>query len=107
MVEQVSLVQTETSEKNLSDSVMVSLIGSGIVIGYFIACFAALIYVLWLITNIYELLVGLSIFYDLILYSSIWMGLLFAIAFLALNILAILLVTSIIRLITKAVKRES
>ncbi len=107
MVEQVSLVQTETSEKNLSDSVIVSLIGSGIVLGYFVACFTALIYVLWLITNIYELLVGLSIFYDLILYSSIWMGLFFSLAFLALNILAILLVTFIIRLITKAVKRES
>lgn len=107
MAEQVSLVQTETSEKNLSDSVIVSLIGSGIVLGYFIACFTALIYVLWLITNIYELLVGLSIFYDLILYSSIWMGLFFAIVFLALNVLAIFLIIYIIKLITKAVKRNA
>lgn len=104
MVEQVSTVQAETSKKVLSESFIVSLLGSGIVLGYIIACFTALIYLLWLITNIYELLVGLSIFYDLMAYSSIWIGLLIAIGFLAGNILAIILISSIIRTIIKAIK---
>ncbi len=106
MAEQASLVQTETSDKTLSESLIVSLLGSGIVLGYIIACFAALIYLLWLITNMYELLVGLSIFYDLTRYTTIWLGLLLAIVFLAMNFLALFLIIFLVRIITKAIKKN-
>ncbi|MCK4896662.1 MAG: hypothetical protein KAS47_07630 [Candidatus Heimdallarchaeota archaeon] len=106
MAEQVSLVQKETSEKALSESFVASLLGTGIVLGYIIACFAALIYVLWLITNIYELLVGLSIFYDLMTYSNIWIGLLIAIGFLAINILALFIILYLVRLIMKLFRKQ-
>ncbi|MCK4972093.1 MAG: hypothetical protein KAS52_02150 [Candidatus Heimdallarchaeota archaeon] len=106
MAEQVSLVQKETSEKALSESFVASLLGTGIVLGYIIACFAALIYVLWLITNIYELLVGLSVFYDLMTYSNIWIGLLIAIGFLAINILALFIILYLVRLIMKLFRKQ-
>lgn len=104
MVEQVYPVQTETAENDFIESSKAFIVGSGIVLGYITVCFAALIYVLWLITNIYELLVGLSIFYDLIRYSNVWVGLLIAIGFLALNFLAISIIFYIVRLIIKAIK---
>ncbi|MHA1557718.1 MAG: hypothetical protein ACTSPM_12390 [Candidatus Heimdallarchaeota archaeon] len=106
MAEQVSILQTETSEKDFSESIIVFLIGSGIVLGYIVACFVALLYLLWMITNIYELLVGLSIFYDLVRYTTIWMGLPLAIGFLVLNVLAIFIVIFIIRRIIRAIKKD-
>ena len=106
MAEQVYPVQTETSQTDPIESFKAFILGSGIVLGYIFACFAALIYVLWLITNIYELLVGLSIFYDLMSYSNVWIGLLIAIGFLAINFLAIALIFYIVRLIVKVIKNR-
>ncbi|MHA1347536.1 MAG: hypothetical protein ACTSU7_01095 [Candidatus Heimdallarchaeaceae archaeon] len=106
MAEQVSLVQAEVSDNDLVESSKAMVLGSGIVVGYLAIGFAILLYLLWLITNIYELLIGNSFIYDSITYFSIWSGLFLAFVFIGANILALYLIIFISNKIVKAIKKE-
>lgn len=106
MIDQVSNEYIEVSEGGNAELFKASALGFVLVLGYIVTGFVTVIYLLWLITNIYELLVGLSIFYLYVPYLSVWIGLIFSIGFLAANILVLFFVVFIIRIITKAIKNE-
>jgi hypothetical protein len=104
MIDQVSNEQIEIFEDGNADLFKASALGFGLVSGYIIAGFATLAYLLWMITNIYLLLIGDSIINAILSYTSIWIGLLLTIVFLAINILVIAGVIYLVKLITKAFK---
>ncbi len=106
MVNQVSNEQVEISKGGNLELFKASALGFGLVSGYFVAGFAAIIYLLWLITNMYSILIGGSILYQLFPYTSIWIGLLLTIVFIVLNVLILAAIIYLIGLISKIFKSK-
>ncbi|MBY9001361.1 MAG: hypothetical protein KGD64_10625 [Candidatus Heimdallarchaeota archaeon] len=89
-------VKQDSSKRNL-DYLAAFGLGFILVMGYILLSFAALTYLLWMITTMYVFLMS----------ASIWIGLLISIGFLLGNVIGILVIIYFVNWIIRKVKGET